>query len=385
MRRIAFSIKFLTALIVLGSAIPVFGTAQSTSAATKSSCLNQRTSKPSIRVSGNTATAHFTIPKNCKEKVVLASYQAPNGTHGKPYEKQKIYRWVTQVYNKPGNYNLKVNIPNCFYQVDLARGDVIQRFSGDNTYNRQGRLLAHKQGGNKSCEPKPVPTPTPTPTPQPQPPKPVVTPPNQNNIICSNIYVKKASKSGTVPATYQFTPKMNGQDTDSTSYNYDFGDGKTAQTEDSTAAHTYTKPGKYKGKMTPSDSSNRTGNNQVACTFTVVVSQPQTPVTPTTPSTPTTPEVPTTPEEPETTQPTPQPVEPQQEEVTPAATQTKVSDEATAPEEPAQAEQSAGKLPDTGPGDIAAIGFASTFMGSMLFAYRGRMDSILATIVSRLG
>ncbi len=145
-----------------------------------------------------------------------------------------------------------------------------------------------------------------------------------------------------MPASYQFRPTMSGQNSGSQqSRSYDFGDGNTKQTNGSMAEHSYSQPGTYNAVMTM-NSANKSSDT-VTCNTSVVV-QDQTPVAPAA-----------------TVQETP----PAQQE--------------------AQPEVTSSKLPDTGPGEIAAFGFVWTFMGSLLFAYRGRMDSIIATIVSRLG
>lgn len=295
-------------------------------------CFRRTTANPQITVTGNKATATFTIPKECKsEKVTLASYQAPNGTDGKPYGEQKLFRWVTQTY-QPGKHTLKVTVPNCYYQVDLARGDVINKFSKGNTYFQQDRLIDAAHGGNKSCEP-----PKPKPTPKPEPAKPVVTAPQQT-LECTSLQADLTSQGGTVPATYRFTPTLSGNQTTNLTYNYDFGDGNTRQVNSSSVTHTYQQAGTYNVSLSITSGNMKDGSN-VVCNTSVVVNQ--TPVV----------------------------------EAPPPAT--------PAPAEPVVTEGKA--LPDTGPGDYAAIGFIWTFMGSILYAYRGRYEDILQTIVSKLG
>ena len=116
-------------------------------------CLTKSTSSASITISGNRATAHFTLPANCKGQVVsLVSYTAPNGTDHKPFAEQKLFKATTRTFNVSGDRNMSVEVPDCFFQVDLARGQPIQSFAGGVTYNSQGRLLTASGGGSKSCD-----------------------------------------------------------------------------------------------------------------------------------------------------------------------------------------------------------------------------------------
>lgn len=319
-------------------------------------CLKKANSKPSLKVSGDQAVATFTIPKDClNQKVTLASYTAPNGTDGQPYSKQQIYRWVTYTYPKAGKYTLKVSVPKCFYQVDLARGGVIEKFSKGNTYAQNGDLLASEHGGNKSCEqPKPQPVAPTTPAPV----KPVDTEPDQpvQKVVCNKLTAYPMSSKGKMPATYKFGPSMSGQQTGMKSY--DFGDGNATQTSGAMAEHTYTQPGIYAVSMKVAASDSKQAESVTCNTNITIVEQKE--VTPVAPVEP--------------VEPTP----PAQQEVTPVA---------TTPVEaaPVQAAPESTKLPDTGPGDIAALGFVWTFIGGTLFAYRGKFDTIVATLVSKLG
>ncbi len=44
---------------------------------------------------------------------------------------------------------------------------------------------------------------------------------------------------------------------------------------------------------------------------------------------------------------------------------------------------SSGKLPDTGPGVLAGLGFGTTFMSTLAYAYRGRYTDIVARLIAR--
>jgi len=185
-----------------------------TEAASKD-CFKTSTAKASIKVSGGQATANFTIPKNCTpKKVTLVSYKAPNGTNGKPYPKQTVHAFNTKTFQNPGKHVIKVDLPNCFYQVDLVRGDhVIQHFSDGNTYTAQNRLITAKHGGKQSCEPKKAPAPAaktkpaapaPPATPAPAPVAPAVTVVNENNNVNNNentnIVVNSPAPAAPTPA-----------------------------------------------------------------------------------------------------------------------------------------------------------------------------------------
>lgn len=125
-------------------------------------CLTPSSANPSITVSGTTATANFTLPKGCKNiDVSLVSYKAPNGTDGKPFDQQVLYKSVTRNYNIEGRREIKVEVPNCYYQVDLVIGQPLHSFAGGVTYHAQHRFLLAKQGGTTSCTPAVTPTPPP--------------------------------------------------------------------------------------------------------------------------------------------------------------------------------------------------------------------------------
>lgn len=130
------------------------------------------TSNESISISGTTATGRFTVPAGCPgTHVLMASYTAPNGTDGKPYTAQKLFASKRDKFG-PGAHSLSVQLPNCYYQVDLARGTVLPNFNSTTyTASPQHILLAAKHGGTQPCEKKPAP-PAPPAVTKPNPPAP---------------------------------------------------------------------------------------------------------------------------------------------------------------------------------------------------------------------
>jgi hypothetical protein len=106
---------------------------------------------------GGAGTANFTVNPGCSSvQVSLVSY-----THSAPFftwensVDEVVYARKTQTLG-PGNYSFTVQVPNCFYQVDLVRGDVIEKLGpadSNNFYSRQNRLVAAENGGVGACLP----------------------------------------------------------------------------------------------------------------------------------------------------------------------------------------------------------------------------------------
>ena len=252
--------KKLKTLLLAGLVVAGLTMVLNTDTAKAYTCLTPSTAKPDIKVSGNTATAHFTLPSGCKNiNVTFVSYKAPNGTDGKPYAQQVLFTSVTRNYNVEGRREIKIALPDCFYQVDLVIGQPLQSFAGGATYHGEHRFLDARHGGSKSC--------TPAQTVQPAPP---------------------------APAPAAETPAVNITNTNT-----------------------------------------NTNTNTAVASNTVTTPQPT------------------------TTSAAPEPA-PAKEE-TPAP----------------------GKLPDTGPGTLTAFGFGSTFMSSLLYAYRGRYTDLLDRLLFR--
>lgn len=177
-RRIALAAT--VSVVSLGSL--AFATAPA-AAATTTDCtvkaVNTRsaTSTPANRFGLNsdgsvTATFEVSGGANCHQAVTLADWQAPTGKDekGKPYNEQKLYKHVSGTFGV-GTHTLTVQLPDCYYQVDLVRGSSPTDANGGPLYGKSVMMAAF-HGGTKACvTPTPPKTPTPpttTPTPTPQ-------------------------------------------------------------------------------------------------------------------------------------------------------------------------------------------------------------------------
>ncbi len=148
--------------VILGSMFGLFVIFTGTAHAAGTNCLNQSSAHGVVTVSGLTATAKFTIPNSCgAQQVSFVSYKAPSA-NGQPLSQQVVFHSTTQTLN-PGTYQMQIQIPDCFYQVDLVRGTVITQFNGS-TYHGENRWLAGKNAGTKVCESTSATTPPVTPT-----------------------------------------------------------------------------------------------------------------------------------------------------------------------------------------------------------------------------
>jgi hypothetical protein len=106
---------------------------------------------------GGTSTATFTIPASCPSvQVSLVSY-----THSAPFftwenAKDEVVSDRHTVTFGPGAHSISVSTPDCYYQVDLVQGDVIEKLGpadSNNFYSRQNRLVLSDNAGSKSCTP----------------------------------------------------------------------------------------------------------------------------------------------------------------------------------------------------------------------------------------
>jgi len=102
--------------------------------------------------SDGTVSATFEVKggKDCKQTVTLATWQAPDGDKGRPYELQKLFAHKTGTFGV-GKHTLTVKLPNCFYQVDLVRGSNPTGPNGTPIYEA-GRMMGSLHGGTKKCE-----------------------------------------------------------------------------------------------------------------------------------------------------------------------------------------------------------------------------------------
>lgn len=131
------------------------------------------TSDGGLTVSGSQITGRVLVAggnPQCQGTVTITSWTAPNGSDGKPYSEQTLFSHTTQTFG-PGNHTISTELPDCFYQVDLLRGDQATAPDGGSVYPA-GLLINSLNAGSRSCvQPSPTPTPPPvsnvTPAPSP--------------------------------------------------------------------------------------------------------------------------------------------------------------------------------------------------------------------------
>lgn len=105
-----------------------------------------------------TVTGSVTVTGDCPQTVTIASWQAPDATHGLPYSAQKLYAHTTATFGA-GTHTLSVKLPDCYYQVDLVRGGNATGANGGAVYDTSV-MMGSLHGGSKACT-----TPTPPSTP----------------------------------------------------------------------------------------------------------------------------------------------------------------------------------------------------------------------------
>ena len=89
--------------------------------------------------------------KNCQKTVTLESWKAPNGTDGKPYKEQTLYLYKTVTFG-PGEHRMSVQLPNCYFQVDLIHGSKTMGASPDADIKFDAdRVIGSVHGGNQAC------------------------------------------------------------------------------------------------------------------------------------------------------------------------------------------------------------------------------------------
>jgi hypothetical protein len=121
---------------------------------------------------GMMATATFTLAAGCPS-ITLVSYTAPSATFTFASADQQVL-FASQTASGAGAHTLSVNLPDCFFQVDLVFGSAIAHLGpadSNNFYSAQGRLIQGINGGTTAC------TETVTPPATETPPVVVVTPP----------------------------------------------------------------------------------------------------------------------------------------------------------------------------------------------------------------
>jgi len=103
----------------------------------------------SFTLSDGTAVATFTVLPGCGgTQVSFASYEMLSG----PDElfPQTLYDSESQTLSE-GRHSLTVNVPGCFWQIDLATGPVLSTIEKNSLYG--GRLVIALHGGDAACPP----------------------------------------------------------------------------------------------------------------------------------------------------------------------------------------------------------------------------------------
>ncbi|HEY3544124.1 MAG TPA: hypothetical protein VGK79_16425 [Gaiellaceae bacterium] len=107
------------------------------------------------------ASVSFTVAAGCDDmQVSLVSYSAPSGTFDEQTASQQVvFKSVTQSLST-GSFTLSVEVPSCYYQIDLVYGTPIEQLGPagtTNLYGKQDRLISTSTGGNTACNiPPPV-------------------------------------------------------------------------------------------------------------------------------------------------------------------------------------------------------------------------------------
>jgi hypothetical protein len=104
---------------------------------------------------GDQVCVKFTINAGCAPTTVsLVSYKAPSGVWDPNVASQQtVFQQKTDTF-KPGNYQMCIEVPNCYFQVDFVCGKVIDKLgpAGSNIfYSAQGRLISADNGGVQAC------------------------------------------------------------------------------------------------------------------------------------------------------------------------------------------------------------------------------------------
>jgi hypothetical protein len=85
----------------------------------------------------------------------LVSYSAPSATFdGSTASLQTIFDVDTKTFSGEGTCCLSVDVPNCFFQIDLVKGCAITQLGpngSNNFYSAQGRLIVGLNGGTGTC------------------------------------------------------------------------------------------------------------------------------------------------------------------------------------------------------------------------------------------
>jgi hypothetical protein len=100
-------------------------------------------------------TANFTVKAGKTVEMSFVSYHNPlNVNNNEGLLQQEVFNYQTQTFTG-GKHCLTVLIPDCYFQMDLVGGKVIDHFgpAGSNImYTPQNRLVASALGGEHPCE-----------------------------------------------------------------------------------------------------------------------------------------------------------------------------------------------------------------------------------------
>lgn len=161
-KRMAFA--SVLALTVAGTAIaPVSATTQTGDCRVNAVGTTNTTGQADSRfaVVDGKVTARFIVEgdSNCTKDVTLAVWQAPDGDKGKPFDQQKLFAHKTDTFSV-GTHDLTVDLPDCYYQVDLVRGSNSTDKDGGPLYGSEN-MIAALHGGTTVCETSKPPVETP--------------------------------------------------------------------------------------------------------------------------------------------------------------------------------------------------------------------------------
>ena len=108
---------------------------------------------PTITIEGSMARVTFSLAEGCSGvEVSLATYMAPSVAIAYPqylYASDHPMTVAPQKFNAGGPYTLTAPLPACFWQADLALGQVIETLTVDHLYG--SRTIVFKNGGSTTC------------------------------------------------------------------------------------------------------------------------------------------------------------------------------------------------------------------------------------------
>jgi hypothetical protein len=162
----------LALTVAAGSVAPVYATTTADTAAACSvkmagtaNTAGNTDSRWTINADGTvTGQVIVTGDATCTQTVTIASWEAPS-LSGLPFKDQKLQQHETQTFST-GTHPMTIKLPNCFYQIDLAKGSSATGPDGTAQYTK-GSLIGSLHGGDKTCEAPVAVAPTPAPTPAP--------------------------------------------------------------------------------------------------------------------------------------------------------------------------------------------------------------------------